>query len=310
MTIVTAVNKDQSASQIVTVGHNLARQMGEKLVVLHVMNQATYEERWKQSIEGEVGFIPSSEFTPGGNSSESKRLEQSAHSDVYTVDEDAETDAANVAREVVESTVDHLSNVSFQGRVGDPAEEILKEAERRDARYLLIGGRKRTPVGKAVFGSITQSVLLESNRPVLCVPAGDLSNMDFTTGPIIAAVDRSERAERVIHEAKRFANSLNRELHVIHIIPPAEETENESERIQPDIITKYIDDGTVDAAKFTELTGEPTEKILEYASENDASSIVLTGRKQTPVGKILFGSVTQSVILNAERPILTIPSGD
>jgi len=38
-----------------------------------------------------------------------------------------------------------------------------------DARYLVIGGRKRSPVGKALFGSIAQRVLLEADSPVTFV---------------------------------------------------------------------------------------------------------------------------------------------
>jgi nucleotide-binding universal stress UspA family protein len=48
-------------------------------------------------------------------------------------------------------------------------EEILGEADRRSVEYLVIGGRKRTPVGKAVFGSKTQSILLTAACPVVTV---------------------------------------------------------------------------------------------------------------------------------------------
>ena len=55
------------------------------------------------------------------------------------------------------------------GRVGDPTEEVLAVAAELDARYVVVGGRRRSPVGKALFGSTTQEVLLESDRPVVTV---------------------------------------------------------------------------------------------------------------------------------------------
>jgi nucleotide-binding universal stress UspA family protein len=55
--------------------------------------------------------------------------------------------------------------------------------------------------------------------------------------------------------------------------------------------------------------GEAAKAILNVASEYDADQIVLAGRKRTPTGKVLFGSVTQSVILDTERPVL-VCSGD
>jgi len=50
--------------------------------------------------------------------------------------------------------------------------------------------------------------------------------------------------------------------------------------------------------------GNAAKAILNVAAEHDADQIVLAGRKRTPTGKVLFGSVTQSVILDTERPVL------
>lgn len=51
--------------------------------------------------------------------------------------------------------------------MGEPIGEVLDVADVFDPRFLVIGGRKRRPVGKAVFGSATQSFLL--NASVLVV---------------------------------------------------------------------------------------------------------------------------------------------
>lgn len=50
---------------------------------------------------------------------------------------------------------------------GEPAQAILREAEEADADMICLAGRKRTPTGKVLFGSVTQAVILESTRPVL-----------------------------------------------------------------------------------------------------------------------------------------------
>ncbi|WP_276273082.1 universal stress protein [Haloarcula litorea] len=55
---------------------------------------------------------------------------------------------------------------------------------------------------------------------------------------------------------------------------------------------------------LSESSGRPADAILELADEEDADMIVVAGRKRTPTGKVLFGSVTQSVILGTERPVL------
>ena len=50
---------------------------------------------------------------------------------------------------------------------GDPADEILKYATEHDVDQICVGGRKRSPAGKALFGSVTQDVILGTTRPVL-----------------------------------------------------------------------------------------------------------------------------------------------
>lgn len=50
--------------------------------------------------------------------------------------------------------------------------------------------------------------------------------------------------------------------------------------------------------------GDPAERIIDVAGEIDADCIAMTGRQRSPTGKVLFGSVTQSVLLNSERPVL------
>lgn len=55
---------------------------------------------------------------------------------------------------------------------GDTADDILDEADRFDVDAIVLNPRRRSPVGKAVFGSVTQSVILDSDRPVL-IAGGD-----------------------------------------------------------------------------------------------------------------------------------------
>ncbi|PAU83199.1 universal stress protein UspA [Halorubrum salipaludis] len=54
---------------------------------------------------------------------------------------------------------------------GEPADELLAAAADVDADAICVSGRKRRPTGKAVFGSVTQDVILGTDRPVFAVPA-------------------------------------------------------------------------------------------------------------------------------------------
>jgi nucleotide-binding universal stress UspA family protein len=54
----------------------------------------------------------------------------------------------------------------------DPADAVLDELhDRPDVQRLVIAMRRRSPVGKALLGSVSQRLLLESPVPVLAVKA-------------------------------------------------------------------------------------------------------------------------------------------
>jgi nucleotide-binding universal stress UspA family protein len=71
----------------------------------------------------------------------------------------------------VRHTADQLQNegyeVEIRGSGGDPSTEILDIAEEIDADLVSVAGRKRSPSGKAIFGSVSQSILLQTDRPVI-----------------------------------------------------------------------------------------------------------------------------------------------
>ncbi|MGB9933445.1 universal stress protein [Haloarcula amylolytica] len=79
--------------------------------------------------------------------------------------------------EAVRETKDRLEaagvTVELLESSGDPAGEILRYAEEYDVDQICVGGRKRTPAGKALFGSVTQDVILGTHCPVLVCGSED-----------------------------------------------------------------------------------------------------------------------------------------
>ncbi len=53
----------------------------------------------------------------------------------------------------------------------EPAEDIIAVAEEVSADFIVIGLRRRSPVGKLILGSNAQKILLEAPCPVLAVKA-------------------------------------------------------------------------------------------------------------------------------------------
>lgn len=170
MSILAAIDGERVPSNVVETGHELARETGEELVVLHVMPEEVFEKNQEATGDGTARSLPyiASEIIVSEPEDRTGDSGSAGSGSPYSV-LDGEADAEAIAREVVDQTLDEQENVTIQGRVGEPVEEMLDEVDRRDARYMVIGGRKRTAVGKAIFGSITQSVLLNADIPVMTV---------------------------------------------------------------------------------------------------------------------------------------------
>ena len=58
---------------------------------------------------------------------------------------------------------------------------------------------------------------------------------------------------------------------------------------------------------LAEDSGDPGQRVVEHARKSGADLISVAGRKRSPAGKAVFGSVSQSVMLNAEVPTLYCP---
>ncbi|SEQ83169.1 universal stress protein [Microlunatus flavus] len=80
-----------------------------------------------------------------------------------------EDDVTELESELQTSGVAHRLESSADG--GDLAEDLLDLAESTSAAFIVIGLRRRSPVGKLLLGSNAQRVLLDAACPVLAVKA-------------------------------------------------------------------------------------------------------------------------------------------
>lgn len=75
----------------------------------------------------------------------------------------------------IAAELNDYSGLSWELRSGpegyDTAESLLELADGAGANLLVLGSRRRRPVGKLILGSVVQRVLLESTIPVLVVKA-------------------------------------------------------------------------------------------------------------------------------------------
>jgi len=90
-------------------------------------------------------------------------------------DQDAETVIAD--RDALEALEGRLRATGVEvvvrdfARGNDPAEDLVDVADTERAALIVIGLRRRSPVGKLLLGSNAQQILLKADCPVLAVKA-------------------------------------------------------------------------------------------------------------------------------------------
>ncbi|WP_254532961.1 universal stress protein [Natrinema gelatinilyticum] len=142
MAIVAAIDDSDRAASVLGEAQTLAADLEEDLHAVHVLDRSELVEVLEKDVEGQ-------DLT-----------------DNYEVRKVGENIVSRATEEPMQP------DLSLSVRVGDPAAEIVAYAEKQDARYIVIGGRQRSPTGKALFGSVTQNVIFDSLIPVVAVAFG------------------------------------------------------------------------------------------------------------------------------------------
>lgn len=139
------VGPTETAKTLVREAGELAAGVGATLTLVHVTDEDVYDERRE-----ELAKVTDAE---------------SAYSVGQAV-EGARSYASDVGREVLEDV-----DVAYDavGSVGDRAETVLTELDRRGCDHVFITGHRRSPTGKALFGDDTQRVILDATVPVTVV---------------------------------------------------------------------------------------------------------------------------------------------
>lgn len=84
---------------------------------------------------------------------------------------ESEAQLEEVREQLNSAGIEHEVRQLVRGQ--DPAEDLISVAEEVGAELIVIGLRRRSPVGKLILGSNAQRVLLDAGCPVLAVKAGD-----------------------------------------------------------------------------------------------------------------------------------------
>ncbi len=126
---------------------------------------------------------------------------------------------------------------------------------------------------------------------------------------LLIAYDKNVSISKVLDEAMKRAKKLNAYVFLVHTCdsdtPESEffELENRLNKIRQEVFEK----NGVESETHILIRGlTPGEDIVRYAYEKKVDEIVIGIKKRSKVGKLVFGSTAQYIILESHCPVLSI----
>ena len=137
---------------------------------------------------------------------------------------------------------------------------------------------------------------------------------------ILCAVDLSDHSRQVAQYAAMLAKATGAHLMVIYTAPSL--SQYVGFHVPPSTIENFVGEIVSGAEKSMEtfieenfaglevsskvLIGYAAEEIINRANEEDVDMIVMGTHGRKGIDRILFGSVAEKVVKNANQPVLTI----
>jgi nucleotide-binding universal stress UspA family protein len=126
---------------------------------------------------------------------------------------------------------------------------------------------------------------------------------------LLVAYDDNNTTARMMEQAVYRARKMDAFVYLVKTCPP-DITRNEIGSLESrlnDLTEDLFTKNTIDYETHILVRGlAPGEDIVRYASEKQVDEIILGIKNRSKVGKMLFGSTAQHIILEAHCPVICV----
>jgi nucleotide-binding universal stress UspA family protein len=193
--------------------------------------------------------------------------------------------------------------VDYLVRCGNEPDAILRAADEVGADLIVVGTHGRTGLDRLLCGSVAESVLQRSSRPVLVVRQTDVSRTEKPIRIVLHPTSFSVRSRPALGVAWALARSHRARLVLLHAGPG----DRGPERAELARLKEQSDRAGLEVSVETRFgQGEPVTEILRAARDLGCDLIVLGLHSRTGLDRRMTGSVAELVIREAPCPTLII----
>jgi nucleotide-binding universal stress UspA family protein len=127
---------------------------------------------------------------------------------------------------------------------------------------------------------------------------------------ILVGYDGSKVAEDAVKLAQKYGHAFKADIHIMTSLEQSPELKKEdidkAESKLEKLRTSFKSDGIPCETQPSVSYQSPGEDLVRFAKENDIDEIIIGVRRRSKVGKLVFGSTAQYVILEAPCPVVTV----
>jgi nucleotide-binding universal stress UspA family protein len=127
---------------------------------------------------------------------------------------------------------------------------------------------------------------------------------------ILVGYDGSNVAKEALVLAKKYAKVFDAIVYVVRSLAQSREMKLEdiqqAEQELENIRRSFRDEGIACKTEAIVSSVSPGEDLVQFAQENEIDKIIIGVRRRSKVGKLIFGSNAQYIILMAQCPVVTV----
>jgi nucleotide-binding universal stress UspA family protein len=208
----------------------------------------------------------------------------------------------------------HALNVEYHTRQGEVSDEILRMADEIGADLIAIGTHGRTGLRRLLAGSVATAVLRGARCSVLALRSHDHPREARAIRLILHPTDFSDASEAALRVARSLARDLGARLLILHVMPSEIVVSEAVIPVDPATCRTALEakrerlDGP-DLKHPVEVRlgqGTPADESVRVAQEVRCDLIVMGTHGRTGLGRLLLGSVAESVLQRADCPVIVV----
>jgi nucleotide-binding universal stress UspA family protein len=186
----------------------------------------------------------------------------------------------------------------------NPGDAIAATAKKHRAAMIIMASHGKSGFERFTLGSVAERTVRTADCPVLIVKGGRIQNAKT----VVAPYDFSRGADKALKVAVRTAETANRQLVLLNIVPPVVNMAAVAGAIRGEleVVAKRARLKTSNYRLLVLERPDAAHAIAQAAKKLNSAMIVMGSHGRSGFQRLLLGSVTERTLRYAECPVLVI----